>query len=127
MVTHVSKFVYWAPRILSILFIMFLTVFSFDVFTPGAAAGEIALAFFVHNIPSLVLLAVLIISWKYEIVGGIAYLLAGIGYIVINAQNRGDWAEVLTNILIIAGPAFIISALYFVNWSKKKRIKLQQK
>ena len=122
MVTHVSKFVYWAPRILSILFIMFLTVFSFDVFTPGAAAGEIALAFFVHNIPSLVLLAVLIISWKFEIVGGITYLLAGIVYIVFNRKS-GDWSVVL----IIAGPALIISVLYFVNWSKKKKIKLQQK
>jgi hypothetical protein len=41
MAKQTGKFVYWAPRVLSILFILFLALFSLDVFdTPNASAGE---------------------------------------------------------------------------------------
>ena len=34
-----GKGLYWAPRILSILFICFLSLFSLDVFEPGKGIG----------------------------------------------------------------------------------------
>lgn len=77
----INKFVCWAPRILSIMFILFLMLFSLDVFAENLSFWEIAFGLFMHNIPALVLLIVLLISWRYEIVGGIAFILAGILYI----------------------------------------------
>jgi hypothetical protein len=117
----VSKFIYWAPRVLSILFIIFLSLFSLDVISPGLAAKEIIIGLFMHNIPSLVLLILLIISWKYEIVGGIAFLLAGILYIVFASHAAITWYRALSWSLIIAGPAFFIGILFMINWVKKKQ------
>ena len=116
----VPRWIYWTPRILSILFLCFLTIFSLDVFEPGLSAGQIALGLFVHNIPVLILLVVLIIAWKYEIVGGIAYILAGLAYIISTAI-RVPWYLVISWSMIIAGPAFFIGILFLVNWYKKKK------
>ena len=123
MAKQTGKFVYWTPRILSILFILFLAVFSFDVFdTPDQSAGDIALGLLMHNIPALILLAVLIISWKYEIVGGIVFILAGIAYIADVAINRADdWYTVIAWSLQITGPAFLIGILFLMNWQRRKR------
>jgi multisubunit Na+/H+ antiporter MnhG subunit len=73
-----------------------------------------------HNIPMLILLAVLIISWKYEIVGGIAFILAGLLYVVLLMMNPFEWYMIAWS-LQIAGPAFLIGILFLVNWFKKKK------
>jgi hypothetical protein len=116
---NISNFVYWTPRILSILFILFLMMFSLDVFEPGLSAKEIAIGLFMHNIPALILLVVTIISWKYEIVGGIAFILAGFLYIILLAMNNFEWYMISWS-LTIAGPAFLIGILFILNWKKKK-------
>lgn len=115
----VSRFIYWTPRILSILFIIFLTLFSLDVFEEGGAVWDIAVRLFIHNIPVLILLIVLIISWKYEIVGGVVFILAGLVYVIIVALHQPLYI-MLSWSLQIAGPAFLIGILFIINWVKKK-------
>lgn len=119
-----DKILYWAPRILSILFIGFLTLFSLDVFEPGLSAGEIALGLLMHNIPSIILIVLLFIAWKREIVGAAVFFCAGllyIGFVVFGAVNSGlQWYLAISWSFIIAGPAFIIGALFLVNWKRKK-------
>lgn len=119
----VNKFIYWTPRVLSILFIIFLALMSLDVFSPGATAGEIIIGLLMHNIPALILLTVLIISWKYEyeIVGGVVFLLAGILYIVLAVRSDIPWIMALVWSLQIAGPAFLVGILFMVNWFKRKQ------
>jgi len=119
----VTKFIYWTPRVLSILFIIFLSLMSLDVFSPEASAGEIIIGLFMHNIPALILLIALIISWKYkyEIVGGVVFLFAGILYIVFAARSDISWLMVLVWSLQIAGPAFLVGILFMINWFKRKQ------
>jgi len=118
---NISKFIYWTPRVLSILFVLFLMVFSLDVFEPGLSAKEIAIGLFMHNIPALILLIVTIISWKHEIVGGITFIVAGIAYIVIMLTiHRFNGMDMWLPFLIIAGPAFLIGILFILNWIKKR-------
>ncbi|MFH1072982.1 MAG: hypothetical protein V1743_06145 [Nanoarchaeota archaeon] len=116
----VGKFIYWTPRILSIFFILFLALFSLDVFSPGLSVWQIVLGLFMHNIPTLLLLAVLLISWKYEIVGGIAFILAGLVYIFLTLRNPFAWYLVAWSVQI-AGPAFLIGILFLIGWFRKKR------
>lgn len=119
-----SKILYWTPRVLSILFICFLTMFSFDVIEPGRSVREIALAFLMHNIPSIVLIILLVIAWRKEIVGAVSYFGAGlmyVGFVIYNVINsRLPWYIGITWSITIAGPAFIIGILFLINWRKRK-------
>ncbi|MBW2972685.1 hypothetical protein KY359_06630 [Candidatus Woesearchaeota archaeon] len=120
----VNKWIYWIPRIASIVFILFLAMFSLDVFGNGYGFWGTLLALFMHNLPSLVLTALLIVAWRYEIVGGIAFVLAGLLYILFvlfAVQDDLPWYTGLSWSMIIAMPAFAIGALWLVCWFRKKR------
>jgi hypothetical protein len=110
---------YWTPRVLSIIFLCFLALFSLDVFEPGLSAGQIALGLLMHNIPVIILGVLLAIAWKYEIVGGIAYNLAGLVYVFFAFTNV-PWYMAIAWSIQIAGPAFFIGILFMMNWYKKK-------
>ncbi|HIG93421.1 TPA: hypothetical protein HA242_01440 [Candidatus Woesearchaeota archaeon] len=116
----ISKFVYWTPRILSIIFISFLALMSLDVFSSESSFWQTIGALFMHNIPALVLLVVLLISWKYEIVGGIAFILAGLVYIVVLMRNPFEW-YMLSWAIQISGIAFFIGIMFLINWFKKRK------
>jgi len=113
-------FIYWTPRILSILFLLFLAMFSLDVFEGGYGFWGAILALFMHNIPVLVLLIILIISWKHEIVGGIGFILAGILYAVL-VLMRGFEGYMIFWILEISGIAFLIGILFLIGWLRKRK------
>ena len=115
-----DKFIYWAPRVFTIVFILFLSLFSLDVFEENHGFWEIVIALFLHNIPSLVLLVVLIIAWRYEFVGGIAFVLVGLAYIIFGVKNAPEWYWSLLWSLMIAGPAFLIGILFFLGAHEKK-------
>ena len=70
-----------------------------------------------------ILIAVLIISWKYEIVGGIAFILAGILYIamiLINILKTGFEWYYLAWALQISRIAFLVGILFLVGWKQKR-------
>ncbi len=116
----VGLFLYWTPRILAIIFILFLMLFSLDVFGNGYGFWETILGLLMHNIPAFVLIAALIISWKYEIVGGIVFILAGLAYILtLILKPNFEWYMLLWS-LIIAGPTFLVGILFIIGWKKKK-------
>lgn len=116
-----SKFVYWAPRILSILFILFLALMSLDIFEGNYGFWGTILGLFMHNLPTFILIIVLLISWKHELVGAVAFVLAGLIYIFLLMRNSFEWYYLLWAIQI-SGIAFIIGILFFINWYKKKKI-----
>ncbi len=121
----VNRFVYWTPRILSILFLLFLAMFSLDIFDMQLDFWGTVLGLFMHNIPVFVLLVVLIISWKYECVGGVFFILAGLFYTVmvlttVAIRTPHPWYMLFWPVPI-ATPAFLIGILFLLNWHVKKR------
>ena len=120
----INKFVYWTPRILSIIFILFLALFSLDIFEMNLGFWGTLVGLFIHNIPVFILLIILIISWKHEIVGGIAFILAGILYIafiLMNVMTTGFEWYYLAWAVQISGIAFFIGIMFLVGWFKKKK------
>jgi hypothetical protein len=120
---RVGKWLFWTPRILSIIFILFLVLMSLDIFGNNYTFWETILGLFMHNIPALILLVVLIISWKHELVGAIVFALAGLLYIAMILKNIFTDFSVLYQLfwtLQISAPAFLIAYLFYLNYKRKK-------
>lgn len=115
----INRVLFWTPRILSILFVLFLSLFSLDVFGNNYTFWETILALFMHNIPSLILIALIVISWKYEIVGAITFILAGMLYIFLVLYRNEFQFYMISWSFIISGPAFLIGILFWLNWRRK--------
>lgn len=114
-----GKFVHWAPRVLSLIFVLFLALMSLDVFEDAVGFWQTALALFMHNIPALILLAIVAVAWRYEIVGAIGFFLGGIIYIILVLRNPFEWYQ-LAWIAQISGVAFLVGALYLVDWKRRR-------
>ncbi|HPI67030.1 MAG TPA: hypothetical protein PKZ16_00560 [bacterium] len=119
----ISKFVYWTPRILSILFILFLSLFSLDVFDMDLNFWQTIVAFLIHNIPVFILLIILTISWRCEIIGGVTFIIAGLLYLVpiliTMIKNGFEWYYIAW-ITQISGVAFFIGIMFLICWYKRK-------
>ena len=59
-----KKLLYWAPRALSIAFILFLSLFALDVFSEGYGFWQTLLALAIHLIPSMVLTVGVLLAWR---------------------------------------------------------------
>lgn len=95
-----KKFFYWLPRILAILFIAFISLFALDAFD----SPQWFLALIMHLIPSFILVAITIVSWKHEMLGGCLFF--GAGGILLYLSNFES--------LIVSVPAFVIGVLFLV-------------
>lgn len=111
--------IHWIPRILCILSILFVSLFAFDSFAPGLTIWQQLGAFAIHLIPSFVLLALLIVAWKWEYVGGIIFILIGLGFSPFifshnYAMNHSVWMS-LSVILIITFPFVVVGVLFMLS------------
>lgn len=125
-----NKFLFWAPRVLSIIYILWLMLFSLDVFSESLGFWGTAVGLFMHNVPALILLVILIISWKRELVGAIVFNFSGLVYafwllrvphpfFVMRAQD--PWKMILSCLLLISVPSILIGVLFLANWILKRR------
>jgi hypothetical protein len=117
------KALFWAPRVLSIAFIAFLSLFALDVFDGRLGFWQTVLAFLIHLIPVFALIAILILAWRWEWIGAALYAVAGLLYVVQVISGSRPPAVKLTWILTIAGPAFVIAGLFLANWLKRGELR----
>ncbi len=106
-----KKLIHWAPRIAAILIIFFVSLFSLDVFDMEATPLEMLGGFLMHNIPSFVMIILLVFAWRRPLVGFIAFLLAGIFFLRFVIMGPD-----LLHFLLFSGPLLLISALFFADW-----------
>ncbi len=99
-----NKILYWLPRILGIGFVLFISVFSLDVFSEYSG-WAIVLPLVMHLLPSLLLLGVVVFAWKNEMLGGWLFVAAGILLFALS-----DFESV-----IISLPAIVIGALFLAS------------
>ena len=119
------RVVHWVPRILCILAIMFISMFALDSFTPGLTIWQQLGAFLIHLIPTYTLLALLIIAWKWEYIGGIIFIVIGLGFSPIifihnYHMNHSIWIS-LGIILAITIPFVVVGILFIWSHNMKKR------
>ena len=109
-----KQILFWSPRALSILFAIFISLFALDVFSEGNDFWKTLLALAIHLVPTLIIVLLLIIAWRWEWIGGIAFLILAATYVVM-AWRRFP----LSVYFVVAGPMVIISILFFINWKYK--------
>lgn len=127
--TSSFKLMFWLPRIICVLAILFVSMFAFDSFSPELTLLQQLQAFLMHLIPTFVLLAVLLIAWKWEMVGGILFLLIGLGlspfiYLLNHNRNHFSVGASLAAVLMINFPFILVGILFMVNHFLKKKEKL---
>ena len=118
------KIFHWLPRIICILAILFISLFAADTFTPGLTIWQQLSAFITHLIPSFILLAILIVAWKWEFIGGIIFIIIGLGlspFVFVHNYKMNDsiWMS-LGIIMAITIPFVIVGGLFIISHFKKK-------
>jgi len=112
------RVLYWAPRILSILFAAFISIFALDVFGAGYSFWETLLALAMHLIPTALIVLILVLAWRWEWIGALGFLGLGIWYLVMT-WGRMHWSAYL----VISGPLFLLAILYLLNWLWRSEVK----
>lgn len=107
-----AKTIHWAPRIAALLIIFFVGLFSLDVFGTGAPALEVLVGFLMHNLPSIVMLVLLIVAWKRPVVGFVAFLIAAAAFTVLFVRD----IYALPNLLLFVLPILLIAGLFYADW-----------
>ncbi len=118
---------FWTPRVLSIIFLAFLSLFALDVFEGRLGFWQTMQALFMHLIPVFVLLVILILAWRWEWIGAAFYGLAGLFYVgwVVLTPRPFPPVQRLVMIILIAGPALVIAALFLANWLRRSGLQNQ--
>jgi hypothetical protein len=116
---------HWVPRGFCILAILFISLFAADAFEPGLAIWRQLGAFFIHLIPSFILLIFLIIAWKWEFIGGTFFALIGFGlspFIFMHnyTMNHSIGMSFLI-ILTITFPFVVVGILFIICHQLKKK------
>jgi len=110
------KIIHWLPRVLSIGFVIFLSLFSLDVFSEYSG-WDVVLPLLVHLIPSFVLLAVVLIAWKHDLAGAIVFFSFAVLYAFMVGSGR-SWSWYAG----ISGTSLVIGFLFLLSWFGKKRL-----
>ncbi len=116
----IKRILFWSPRALSILFALFISMFALDVFGEGYGFWNTILAFAIHLIPTAIIVMLLVVAWRLEWIGGVAFLILA-GFYVFMAWGKFP----LSVYFVISGPMVLISILFFANW--KYRTEMQTK
>jgi len=111
----VKKIIYWLPRILSLLFVAFLSLFALDVFSEYSG-WAVVLPLAIHLIPSLVLFVAVLVAWKYDWVGATIFIGFAAFYVYTAGFNR-PWSWYAS----ISGPSAIVGILFILSWIQKYR------
>jgi hypothetical protein len=119
-----ATLIYWIPRILCIFAILFVSMFALDSFDPNLTIWQQIGGFLIHLVPTYVLILFLVVAWKWELVGGILFLIIGLGlipflYIHNYNMNHSVWMS-LSVILMLNGPFILVGALFMYSHYLRK-------
>jgi hypothetical protein len=115
----VRKILFWTPRIMGILFVLFLSLFALDIFSMQLGFWGTIVGLFMHLIPSILLAIAILLAWRWEWVGAVLFLGWAVWYV---GTVRGfDWSVYA----LIAGIPAVIGLLFLAGWIWRKQIRLQ--
>ncbi len=120
------KIYHWLPRIICTGAIFFISIFAADASVPGLSLWKQIGDFFLHLIPSFILIIFLLIAWKWELAGGIFFLVIGIGMspvIFLHNQNVNHFPvhECIMSVLLVTFPFIVAGIMFIISYLVKKK------
>ena len=109
---RLGKIIHWAPRVGALLIIVFVGLFSLDVFGTGAPPLEVLVGFLIHNLPSIAMLLLLIFAWRRPVVGFVAFLIAAVAFAILFVRD----ISALPNLFLFVLPILLIASLFYADW-----------
>jgi len=97
----------WTPRIAGLAMAVFLGLFALDAFS-GRTPLEAIPAFAMHLLPALVVLAAVVLAWRFPLLGAAAFAVLAAGYGVM-VHWRLDWVAAIAGPLVAIGLLFLLS------------------
>lgn len=105
----VSSSLFWLPRILGILFALFLALFVLEAAEAAPTVSDRLLAAAVELIPAVVVAFVLAVAWHWERTGGTLFAILAIFYI---ASVKGFPTSTY---ILISGPLALIGLCFWIH------------
>ncbi len=109
-----GDFLHWAPRILSLAFVAFISTFALDVFE-GPLEWMMIIGFLVHLMPSFALLVFTVVAWRFPLIGAIVFIGFAGAYVWLLGFDR-PW----TWYAAISLPSCVVGLLYAAGWRQRK-------
>lgn len=98
----------WLPRLLAILYGLFLSLFAFDSWE-GVGFWEGLAGFIVHLLPVYLVAFVLVVAWRWRALGGVLFIALAAGFTL-----AFGWREA-TTLLLLGLPPVIIGGLFLLD------------
>jgi hypothetical protein len=118
--TNLKQIIFWAPRVLSIIFAMFLSLFALDVFSEGYGLGEAIIGLLIHLVPVYIVVILLTIAWRWEWIGAIVFVALALFYLILG-WGRFHWSAYLG----ISGPLVLLGGLFLLSWKYRKELRMR--
>ena len=110
-----GKFLHWTPRLLGILLILFISMFALDIFSEGFTGWQIIIGLIMHLIPSFILLAALLVAWRWPGVGGLVFL-GAVVFFVFRYGGPANWRDTV----FFTAPMLVIAVLFLLDWGVRR-------
>lgn len=115
-----KRVLFWTPRVLGILFAIFVSMFALDVFDQGYGLWQTILALLLNLVPMYLVVIGLVIAWRWELVGAILFIALAVLY--------GAWGwgrQPLVAYFFISGPLTLVGVLFLFNWIYRAQLRTQ--
>ena len=106
-----KRLLYWTPRILSLAFAAFTSIFALDVFELPVGPWEKLGAFAIHLIPTAFVLLALTVVWRREWIGAFVFPALALLHLVSKWGQLDPIAYIM-----IEGPLVVLGILFWLNW-----------
>jgi hypothetical protein len=110
-----KKFIYYLPRILTILIVVFMAMFILEGFSPGFGWQDSLM----HLLMTLIALGATILAWKRPKIGGWIFVLLGLKYLLLIFRQQWWNGIIVGGILLLTGILFLIEGFRKSNKNKE--------
>lgn len=105
---------FWIPRVVAILAVLFVSLFAFDVFEGEESFLWKLAGFLIHLAPSYLLVGMLVLAWFRPLIGGWVFISVGVlaSLFVITGPLLLPHANIMFTSLIVTVIPILIGLLF---------------